>query len=158
MITDLCALRDTASFSPGATTALIAECTLVVDVFAGVAGQRDFEIVDGGRSVQRERGGVAAVHQIDQHGRQTALDHVTAQAPDDGPPLGARGGDGVYHRAKPIGRQQARKRIQQAGDTGILLIHGSEVHDLDLAAPLLEANCFEIGELQRRLGVNTHAA
>ena len=53
-------------------------------IFAGVSGERDFEIVDGGRAVEGERRGVAAIHQIDQHRRQPALDHMAAHAPDDG--------------------------------------------------------------------------
>ena len=36
----------------------------------------------------RKGGGVAAAHQVDQHRRQAALDHVAAQPPDDGAPLG----------------------------------------------------------------------
>ena len=53
------------------------------DVFAGMAGDGDFEIVNRGRAVQREGGGVAALHQVDQHRREPALDDVPAQAPQD---------------------------------------------------------------------------
>ena len=52
-------------------------------VFAGAARQRDFEIVDRRRAVQRERRGVAAAHQVDQHRRQAAFDDMAAQAPED---------------------------------------------------------------------------
>ncbi len=66
-------------------------------VLAGVPGQRDFEIVNGRGAIQREDRGVAAPHQVDQHRRQSALDDVAAQAPDDGASSGARGGDGIGH-------------------------------------------------------------
>ena len=52
-------------------------------VFAGVAGDGDFEIVDRGGAVQREGGGVAAAHQIDQDRREAALDDVAAESPQD---------------------------------------------------------------------------
>ncbi len=46
------------------------------------AGDGDFEIVDGGRAVHGEGRGVAALHQVDQHRRQAALDDVPAHAPE----------------------------------------------------------------------------
>ena len=70
-------------------------------VFAGVAGQRDFEIVDRGGAIQREARGIAAAHQIEQHGREAALDHVAAHAPEDGAP--------ALPAPRPAHRSRARK-------------------------------------------------
>ena len=60
------------------------------DIFAGLAGDGDFEIVDRGGAVQRKGGGVAAAHEIDQNGRQAALDDVAAESPEDHLLAGAR--------------------------------------------------------------------
>ena len=87
-----------------------------LDVFAGVAGQRDFEIVNRGRPVERETGGVAAAHEIEQHGRQAALDDVPAHAPQDRPLVLARARQRIHHGAKTIGGEEVRQRIQQARD------------------------------------------
>ena len=59
-------------------------------VFTGLAGDGDFEIVDGRRAVHREGGGKAAAHQVGQQGGEAALDDVPAHPPDDGLPGRAR--------------------------------------------------------------------
>ncbi len=63
------------------------------DVFGGVAGQRDFEIMDERRAVHGDAGNEAAFHQIDQDGAETDLDHVAADAPKDGLTLSSRAVD-----------------------------------------------------------------
>ena len=83
-------------------------------VFAGVAGQRDLEIVNRRRPVQHETGRVAAVHQIEQHRREAALDHVPAHAPQNRPLVPARARERIHHGAKAIGGQEVRQRFQQA--------------------------------------------
>ena len=65
------------------------------DIFAGLAGDGDFEIVNGGSSVQRESGRVAAAHEIDENRREAALDDVTAESPQDHLFAIARGNQGV---------------------------------------------------------------
>ena len=54
-----------------------------VDVFGRRPRQRDFEIVDQSRAVQRDRRDESALHQIDDDGREARLDDVRAEAPDD---------------------------------------------------------------------------
>ena len=53
--------------------ALIARC----------AGESDLEIVYGGRTIHGECSGVAATHEIGEHGRKAALDDVAAHSPQD---------------------------------------------------------------------------
>src|SRR5580704_4388073 len=53
------------------------------DVLASLAGDGDFEVVNGGSAVQSESGRVAAGHEIDKNRREAALDDVTAEAPHD---------------------------------------------------------------------------
>ena len=59
-------------------------------IFAGLARDRDFEIVNRRRAVHRERRRKAAPHQVEQHRREAALDDVAAHAPDDLLPCGSR--------------------------------------------------------------------
>src|SRR5579871_1015727 len=53
-------------------------------ILTRLPGESDFEIMDRGRAVHGESRRVTAFHQVDQYGRQAALDHVTAHSPDDG--------------------------------------------------------------------------
>jgi len=87
---------------------------------------------------------------------QTALDHMAAHAPDDGPPLGTRGRDSVHHRAERIARQNTRQRIEPAGNARTLLIRIREDRGLHLAAALLQTDSFEHREIERPLLIFTH--
>jgi hypothetical protein len=120
-------------------------------VLAGVAGERDLEIVDGRRAVHGERGGIAAPHQVDQHRRQAALDYVAAQAPDDGAPAPPRLADGVHHGAKRVGRQHARQRLEQSPDARPALVGDGEVGGFHLAAASLQPDGAEMVEIERKL-------
>ena len=55
----------------------------LVDVLGRGAGERDLEVVDDRRAVDRDRRDEAALHQVDQHRAEAGLDHVRAEAPDD---------------------------------------------------------------------------
>ncbi len=85
-------------------------------VFAGVSGEGDFEIVNGGGTIQGEAGGVAAAHQIEQHRREAALDDVSAHAPEDGALVPARAGQGIHDGAKAVGGEEVRQRIEKSGN------------------------------------------
>ena len=61
-----------------------------VDVLGGRARERDLEIVNQARAVHRDRRDEAALHEIDEHGREAGLDHVRAEAPDDRAIVGLR--------------------------------------------------------------------
>src|SRR5579885_3290427 len=65
------------------------------DIFAGLSGERDFEIVNRGRAVHGERGGVTAVHEIDENRREAAFNDMAAEAPDNSALPGAGLGDSV---------------------------------------------------------------
>ncbi len=52
-------------------------------ILARAAEQRRFHVMDGGRAVHRHRREVTAVHQVDEVGRQTGLDDVPAEQPED---------------------------------------------------------------------------
>ena len=54
-----------------------------IDVLGRGAAKRDLEVVNEARAVQRDGGHVAALHQIDQDGRETGLDDVRAESPED---------------------------------------------------------------------------
>ena len=53
------------------------------DIFAGVAGDGDFVIVDGGGSVHGEAVGVAFIGEVEEDGGEADFDHVAADTPDD---------------------------------------------------------------------------
>ena len=128
-------------------------------ILAGMAGHGDFEIVNRRRAIHGEPGGVSALHQIDQHRRQAALDHVPAHAPDDGSPPRARRVDGVHHGAEGIARQDVRQRIQPSRDARAFAIDGGEIGDADLAAARLEAGRSSgPAKSSGLLGVFAHAA
>ena len=75
-----------------------------LDILAGVAGERDLEIVNRGRSVHGERGGVSPFHQVNQHRSEAAFDHVATHSPDDWFAGGTRSDQGIDHRAKRFAR------------------------------------------------------
>ncbi len=135
-------------------------------IFAGVTGKGDFEIVDSGRAVHGEAGGVAAAHEIDQHGREAALDYVAAHAPEDGAGLlpGAAfggvtsGGERIHHRAEGIAREDAGQRIEPARKARALFVRNSEIRGFDLAAAFGERYGLKPAEIERGLFVFAHAA
>ena len=86
------------------------------DIFAGVSGDRDFKIVDRGRTVERKRRGVTPVHEIDQDRRQAAFYDVAAESPEDHFLAGASVRQCIDDGAQRIGRQDMRKRIKQCAD------------------------------------------
>ena len=72
-------------YSPGfAGHAELAGAEAGFDVFGGVAGECDFEIVDERGAVHGDAGDEAAVHQIDEDRAEADLDDVAADAPEDG--------------------------------------------------------------------------
>ena len=104
-----------------------------------MAGDGDFEIVDRGGAVHGESGGVTAAHQIDQNGRQSALDDVAAESPEDHFLAGAGVGQCIDDRAKRIGCQDVRKRIQQRRDA-TARIGLRKMFDPNLAAARVDGN------------------
>jgi len=53
------------------------------DIFRGAAAKGDFDVVDGGGAVHGEGGDPALAHQVDEEGREAALDDVAADADGD---------------------------------------------------------------------------
>jgi len=89
------------------------------DVFGGVAGQGDFEIVDERRSVHGDSGDEAAFHQIDQDGTEADFDDVAADAPEDGFALFARAVNGSEKMAEIFGGEDVGKRIEKFCERGV---------------------------------------
>ena len=90
------------------------------DIFAGVAGDGDFEIVNRGGAIQCESSRVTAAHEIDKNRREAALDDVAAESPDDHLLTSAGVGQCVDHGAQGIGRENVRERIEKAGNAAAL--------------------------------------
>ncbi len=67
------------------------------------------------RAVCRERGYETALHQVDDHGREARLDHVSAKPPDDSAVPPARIVEAVDDSREVCGRQDVRQRTDQAG-------------------------------------------
>ena len=104
-------------------------------VFAGASRDGDFEIVDRRRTVQHKARDILAAHQVKQDGRQSALDHMTAQTPQNGPLAQTRVLQCIHHGAQAVGRQQVRQSVDEAR---ALLVRLREMRGRHLAAPLLD--------------------
>jgi len=126
-------------------------------VFAGVAGQRNFEIVDGGRAVQRKRGNVAAAHQVDDDRREAALDDMAAQ-----PQTMARSHRRATTSASTTARNELPARMRAENRATPRRPNPPDKRKrspqcrLCRRAPAEDG--FETREIQRVLGVFAHAA
>ncbi len=127
------------------------------DIFTGVSGECDFEIVDGRRAIERERGDVSAAHEVHQHRREAAFNHMATQSPDDRAPFLARCAQRVNDRPERIARQNMRQRIEPARDAGTGTVDRSETGSLHFAAAFLEADGLEARKVQWRLRIFAHA-
>src|SRR5579864_4370519 len=125
-------------------------------VFAGLAGDGDFKIVNRGCAVQGEGAGVAALHQVDQNWRQAALDDVAAEAPQDHPLSGASGGESLYHGAKGIAGQNMRERIDPGRDS-TAGINAREILGAHLAAAFVYRNGTKPAQIERLATILAHA-
>src|SRR5437764_1290908 len=70
------------------------------DVLAGLAGDGQLQVVDGGRPVQHYRLDQAALDPVDQVGAAAGLDDVPAQGGDDRPALAVAAQQVVAHPAE----------------------------------------------------------
>ena len=78
-------------------------------IFGGVAGQRDFEIVDERSAIHGDSRNKTAFHQIDQDGAEADFDDVAADAPEDGFALFARAVNGSEKMAEIFGGEDIGK-------------------------------------------------
>ena len=125
-------------------------------VLAGLAGQSDFKVVDRGRAVHGEGGGVAAVQQVDQNRRETAFDDVAADTPEDAAALDAglaeRGDDGP----QGIRGEQLGQTVQPAREGQRFLWRQTHVLHPHLAAAGFEGHGRKGREIERMLLVAAH--
>src|SRR5580704_763653 len=126
-------------------------------VFAGVAGDGDFEIVNRGSAVQCEARRIASTHEIDENRGEAALDDVTAEPPDNHFFASAGADQSVNDRSKRIGRENVRERIEKVGNAsaGERL---SEMFNANLAAARLDGDGLEALKTQRRMRILAHTA
>lgn len=66
-----------------------------MDIFAGLALVREFEVVDGARAVEGDGVNEATLHGVDEDGVEADLDGVSAHHENDGALVADRVGDGV---------------------------------------------------------------
>src|SRR5207245_2672330 len=105
-----------------------------LNVFARKSRERDFEIVDGGRTVHGKCAGITTLHQVDQYRSQAALDDVAAESPDDGLTARARLDQCFHHGAERTGSQYLRQRVEPAAHAAAPGIWSREVLHAHLAA------------------------
>ena len=103
------------------------------DVFGGVAGERDFEIVDEGGAVHGDSRDEAAAHEIDEDGTETDFDDVAAEAPENGAALFAGAMDGGEKIVKVFGGEDFGKGIEEFCEGGIRSGRFGEVASADFA-------------------------
>src|SRR5579885_3467645 len=70
------------------------------DILAGVSGERDLKVMNGGGAIHCKGCDEAAAHKIDQDRRQAAFDNVPSQRPHNGLALRASVEHRVYNRAE----------------------------------------------------------
>ena len=90
------------------------------DVLAGLAGNRQLEIVDRGRTVERKPGEDSAIDPIDQIDSAPSLDDVTAQCSDDRAPGPGGANDRITQPP-----QRIRAQAPWAGVSSQSANHGS---------------------------------
>ena len=89
-----------------------AECAAAqrgLDVFGGVAGQCDLEIVHQPGAVCRDAADEVVADHVNQHWREPDLEDVPAQAPENGLAARSRAEDGPHHRPQIVRGQNPRQ-------------------------------------------------
>jgi hypothetical protein len=109
------------------------------------ACNRNLEIVNRGRAVHRKCSSKPPPHQVEQHGREAALDHMAAHSPDDLPARRTCCEQRFRHAAQLVGSQQARHRIDQAENSVHLPVRLAEVLESHLAAALVNRHGLQAG-------------
>src|SRR5205823_3017632 len=129
-----------------------------LDILAGVARQRDLEIVNCGGAIHREGRGIPAAHEVDQDWRESAFDYVPTQPPDNFPAFVARGCHGADYRTEGITGEHPRQAVEQPRNTRALAVWGSEIGDFHLPTAFLQTDGLQTGQVDRPLGIPAHAA
>src|SRR5579864_1834382 len=109
-----------------------------------------------GGTVHGERRGVSALHQIVQHRRKAALDHVAAQPPEDRLVRGPRPAQRFHHAAKRVACENLWQRIQPATHATALRVRRCEVFHPHLATARAERYGLESREVDRLNFVFAH--
>ena len=104
------------------------------DILARVTREPDLEIMNRGRAVHGECGCVSAMHQADQCRREPALDHMSADTPDDAALLLASRHQRVHYRSQRIGGKQLRQPVEPRGERRAGSVRLREQLRIDFAA------------------------
>ena len=103
------------------------------DVFGGVAGEGDFEIVDQSGAVHGDPGDETAFDQIDQDGSEADFNDVSTEAPENGLALFARAVDGAEQVAEILGGKDVGERIEKSCEQGVRGGRLGKIADADFA-------------------------
>lgn len=126
------------------------------DIFAGVAGDGDFVIVDGGRAVHGEAVGVAFIGEVEEDGGEADFDHVAAEAPNDGS-LGLFGLLQFFRDfPERVGGEDSGEVVEEGGEGRAGGVGFGEHLRGDFAAAAVEGDGFEGAEVQGLEGVDAH--
>src|SRR5260370_18589650 len=126
------------------------------DVFGGVSGEGDFEIVDERGAVHSDAGDEAAFHKIDQDGAEADFDDVAADAPENGSALFAGAVNGAEEPAKILGGENLREPIHKFCERCIFGRRLCKVADSDFAVARGKRVGVNGAERDRMNGVDAH--
>src|SRR5262249_53958638 len=105
------------------------------DVLAGIAGQGQLEVVDGGGTVEGDRLEQALLNPVHQVGPAAGLEDVAAERGHHGAALGVGPAQVVADAAQVVPGQLARQRVEPLGDGGPGVQRPAEVLVKDLGGP-----------------------
>ena len=122
------------------------------DVLAGLAGDRQLEVVDRRRAVQGKPGQDSAVDPIDEIDTAAGLDDVTAQRRDDRAAGGEGANDRIAQAPEGIGTQDPGQRIEPVCKPGLSRQRAALGGKRHLAGPLVKRLVAQGEEVKRRRG------
>src|SRR5271169_3390515 len=131
-----------------------AECGF--HIFGSAAVQRNFEIVDECGTVHGDAGNVAFVDQVNQDGRETHLDNMATDAPEDGPAALARPVNRTSEIVQILSRQNFRQRIEEFCEGSAAGCGKREIMRGDFALTRGEGISPNTAKRYRLDGINAH--
>ena len=112
------------------------------------ACKRDLEIVDDASAVHCKRGHVSALHQVDDDWRDTGLDHMGADAPNDAGIARACIDDGTHDATKVLSGENGWQRVKPFFERAPLRTRPGEVLGARLTLPGGEGVCPNAGKIE----------
>jgi len=128
-----------------------------VHVFGRVADQRDFEIVDQRGAVHGDSADVTAANEVNEHGREADLDHMTAEAPENWAALRTRFAQGGEDGAEIVAGKNVRERCDPLLHAHAALGRAGELAHGDFGFAPRKRIGADVSQRERGRGVDGHA-